>query len=123
MRRRRTVRHGIDLFDDLEHHALWRARGPAPLSTTEPTRPQRKIPRLMGSLFVDADVAIFRESNISEVDNLFHLESAPDVVDDIARDKGSRRGLLREKFGLDLREVAWLRLLHGPGKLLRCFRL
>jgi len=46
--RRPTARKVIDLFEDVQHHELMTGRGPAEVFTTELTRLQRRILRLLG---------------------------------------------------------------------------
>jgi transposase len=46
--RRPTARRGIDLFEDVQRHELEEKGQPAVVFTTELTRPQRKVLRLLG---------------------------------------------------------------------------
>jgi len=46
--RRPTARRVIDLFEDVQRHQLTTGRGPAEVFTTELTRLQRQILRLLG---------------------------------------------------------------------------
>ena len=46
--RRPTARKVIDLFEDVQRHTLTPAAGPAVVFTTDLTRLQRKVLRLLG---------------------------------------------------------------------------
>jgi hypothetical protein len=70
--------------------------------------------------FVEPDPAVFREDDVPEIEDLFHLKAAVDVRDDFL-DKGRRillglvlgDGLFREKLVVDLDEIVRRGLSDG----------